>query len=267
MTYLLNIYKANIKIRTTLWMQYRAAMLIWLFGLIITPVVYLVIWTTVADLNGGSVGNITTGQMAAYYIAIMVINQLTYTWIMWEYDYRIRQGELSPKLLRPFHPIHEDIAENITFKLLALIVMLPVAFLLAWAFKPAFNFGKEQLFAFVPALVMAFLIQFLSGWTIAIFAFWTNRVSAINRVYFVGKFFLAGQMSPLILLPPTLKAVAFYSPFRYMLSFPTELLLGWVESGDVWRGLLAQLFWVVVLLVASQLIWRAGIKRYSAFGA
>jgi len=48
---------------------------------------------------------------------------MTFTWIMWEYDYRIREGLLSPVLLRPVHPIHADIADNISSKLVTLPVM------------------------------------------------------------------------------------------------------------------------------------------------
>ncbi len=69
-------------------------------------------------------GRYTAAQFAAYFIVFMLVNQLTYTWIMYEYEYRIREGMLSPALLRPVHPIHADIAENISSKLISLPVML-----------------------------------------------------------------------------------------------------------------------------------------------
>jgi ABC-2 type transport system permease protein len=121
--------------------------------------------------------------------------------------------------------------------------------------------------AFVPALVMAFLIQFFMGWALAMAAFWTTRISAINRIYFLGKLFLAGQLSPLVLLPEWLQTAASISPFRWMLSFPVELLLGRVEGTAVYTGLLAQFIWVTLSLLAVKTIWRAGVRRYSAFGS
>ena len=267
MVYYLNIYKEQIKIYLSLFFQYRVSMVIWLIGLVITPIVSLSVWSTVAETNGGTIDGFTRGEFAAYFITIMVVNQLTYTWIMWEYDYLIRQGTLSPRLLRPYHPIHQDIAENIAYKLLTSFVMVPITILLILGFRPEFSITGRQLLLFIPALMMGYLIQFLSGWTVAIIAFWTNRVSAVNRIYFFGKLFLAGQIAPLALLPPSLETAATFSPYRWMIAFPSELLLGWESGAMVWQGLLAQFFWVVVLVFVSQIVWRAGIKKYSAVGA
>ena len=88
-------------------------------------------------LLGGEVDGFGAGGFAAYFLAAMVVNHATFTWIMWEFEYRIRNGKLSPLLLRPIHPIHRDIANNLTFKLLTLAVVLPVAAVLALLFRPA----------------------------------------------------------------------------------------------------------------------------------
>jgi hypothetical protein len=37
------------------------------------PVIYLVVWTTIADSHGGSVQGITAGEFAAYYIVWTLI--------------------------------------------------------------------------------------------------------------------------------------------------------------------------------------------------
>jgi len=48
--------------------QYRAATYFWMIGMLAEPIVYLVVWTTIAEQQGGSVQGITTGEFAAYYI-------------------------------------------------------------------------------------------------------------------------------------------------------------------------------------------------------
>jgi len=52
----------------------------------------------------------------SYFIILMLVNQFTYTWVMFDYEYRIREGFLSFALLKPVHPIHSDIADNIMSK-------------------------------------------------------------------------------------------------------------------------------------------------------
>ena len=264
---LFQIYRAQFKVAVALELQYRVAALIWLIGTVLEPVVYLVVWTNVAQAGGDDVGGFGSADLAAYFISTMLVNHMTFTWHMWEYDYRIRQGLLSPLLLRPLHPIHADIAENLTHKVMTLVVVAPTAVILAWVFKPVWNPPAWSLLAFLPALVMAFFVQFFLGWALAMAAFWTTRIAAINRMYFLGKLFLAGQLAPIALLPPLLQTVASVSPFRWMLSFPVELLLGRLPPAAVATGLLAQFTWTALSFLAVKLMWRAGVKRYSAFGA
>jgi ABC-2 type transport system permease protein len=264
---LFHIYRAHFLTWTAVQLQYRVAMIIWLIGTIIDPIIYLVVWSTVADASDGAVGGFTQSDFSAYFIASMVVNHLTFTWHMWEYDYIIRQGLLSPRLLRPFHPIHADIAENISYKVITLVVTIPTTVGLILIFKPVFTPSIQSLIAFVPALVLAFLVQFMMGWALAMVAFWTTRINAIARIYFLGKLFLAGQLAPLALLPPSLQTVASISPYRWMLSFPVELLLGRLESSQIGWGLLIQMSWVALSIVIVKRVWKAGVKRYSAFGS
>ncbi len=262
-----SIYRAQLKTTMAVQLQYRVSAIIWLIGLVIPPLVYLVVWRTVAEAGGGSVGSYDTAEFATYYIIVMVVNHLAFIWHMWEYDYRIREGVLSGLLLRPLHPIHADIAENLSYKALTTLVVIPAAILMSVLFKADWNVSLTNALFFIPAMIMAFFVQFFLGWALAMAAFWTTRINAINRMYFLGKLFLSGQMAPLALLPPALQTAASISPYRWMISFPVELLLGNLMLREIWIGLAVQVLWIGIGLLAVKFVWRAGIRRYSAFGA
>ena len=121
---LVEVYVQQFKTTLASQLQYRAALVIWLIGHVLEPLIYLVVWSVVSASSGGSVGGFTTGDFAAYFILLMLVNHVTYTWIMYEYEYRVRQGALSFALLRPVHPIHADIADNVSSKLITLPGML-----------------------------------------------------------------------------------------------------------------------------------------------
>jgi ABC-2 type transport system permease protein len=266
-TALLDAYRARFKVAVGVQFQYRVALVIWLTWTVMESVVYLVVWSTVARSSGGRVGSYTSEDVAAYFLATMVINHLTFTWIMFEFEYRIRQGQFSPLLLKPLHPIHGDLAENVTYKALTLVVLVPTLVVLVAAFRPALHPEPWALAAFVPALLLAYFVRFLSEWTLALAGFWTTRVFAINEMYFVAMLFLSGLMVPLSLLPAPIQALAYAFPFRWMVAFPVELLLGRLTPNQTVIGLGAQGFWLVASLALMQVIWRAGLKRYSAVGA
>src|SRR5215210_328748 len=111
---------------------YRGAVAIWIFVTLIQPLVFIVVWRTVA--GAGQTGGYTANQFVAYFLVMMVVDHMTFIWHMWEFEWRIRTGAFSPLLLRPVHPIHNDVCENLAYKLVGLVGVLPAAVLLGVVF-------------------------------------------------------------------------------------------------------------------------------------
>jgi ABC-2 type transport system permease protein len=266
MSHLLDVYRTQFRTTMIAQLQYRAAVLIWLIEMVLEPLVYLIVWGTVATASGGSLGTYTSGDFAAYYVIFMVVNHLTFTWIMWEYEYRVRQGTFSSILLRPVHPIHADISDNVAYKVLTSAIMLPTAAALWLVFHATANPPLWAVLAFLPALFLSFVARFLLEWTLATAAFWTTRTDALNQVYFIAFLFLSGQIAPLSLMPPLVGAVAAVLPFRWLVSFPVELLLGRVSPAGAAVGVGMQVLWTGLAYGIFTFVWRRGVCRYSAVG-
>jgi ABC-2 type transport system permease protein len=266
MTALWGVYQAQLRISLAEQFQYRGAILIWLLGLVLQPVIYLTIWSTVAESSGDNVDGYTARTFAAYFIVAMLVNHATHTSVMWEFESRVRHGALSALLLRPIHPVHRDIATGLAFKALTMIAALPVAGLLAIAFRPVFTTPSWAVLAFVPVLLLAMALRFAVEWTLAMAAFWTTSVTAINRLYF-AVFIFSGYVAPIDLLPEPAKTIAEVLPFRWMLAFPVELAIGRVSRDDALIGVVAQIAWLVAAVVALRIVWSHGIRRYTAVGA
>lgn len=261
------LYLQQFKTTFASMVQYRASLIIWMISHVLEPVVYLIVWSAVAATEGGSVGNYTPHEFAAYFIVLMLVNHVTYTWIMYEFEYRVREGTFSAALLKPVHPIHSDIADNISSKLVTLPLMLLIALGLVPLFHPQLAPPLWAITAAIPALVLAFGVRFLLEWTLAQSAFWVTRVGAINQVYFVLVLFLSGQIAPLTLFPSPVQLLATILPFRWMIGFPVELLLGRLSPVQAVEGLGVQLVWLMIGFALFRIVWRAGIRVYSAVGA
>lgn len=264
---LLGLYRAQFRTSLATQIQYRVGVMIWQISTVLQPTIYLVVWTTIARSSHGAVGGYDVAGFAAYFIVMMLVDHATFTWIMWEWEYRIRQGTLSPKLLRPVHPIHNDLADNLAHKLLGMVVILPATVVLILTFHPALHPSPRDVVAFIPALVLAFALRFTLEWTLAMAAFWTTRVSAANQVYYVTLIFLSGQVAPLSLFPEPVPTLATVLPFRWMVAFPTELLLGRLSWHETLIGLAVQAGWLLAGVLLLRTIWQRGVRRYSAVGA
>jgi ABC-2 type transport system permease protein len=263
---LVELYIQQFKTTLATMFAYRASLLIWMIGQVLEPLVYLIVWSIVSNVNGGTVGDYATNQFAAYFILLMLVNQITYTWIMYEFEYRIREGIFSFSLLKPVHPIHSDIADNISSKLITTPFMILVAIGLTIYFRPSISPEPWAVALFFPALLLAFAVRFLLEWTLALSAFWTTRVGAVNQTYFVVMLFLSGQFAPLSLFPYPIQILANILPFSWLISYPINLISGRLTLNEALIGLAAQGAWLIVSYVLFRIVWRAGVRIYSAVG-
>ena len=135
-------------------LQYRFAAVIYMSNRVIEPTVLLAIWSAVATARG-EVGGYSAADLAAYFIATMVVNQLTYSATFHYFEWRVRSGELSLELLRPLHPIHADIPANLGDKSFTLLAMIPVVVLLSILFQPSFDSNPTMFLLAFAALIPA----------------------------------------------------------------------------------------------------------------
>ena len=147
---LLMVYGSTMRVGLLGQFQYRTAAYFYMIGMLAEPVIYLVVWSTVARSTGGTVGGYGARDFAAYYIVLMLVNQATFTWVMYEFDYRIREGAFSAELLHPVHPIHADIATNLSSKVVNLpfivVAAAGLAFLCLSRLKLLLLFWHTKLF-------------------------------------------------------------------------------------------------------------------------
>lgn len=248
-------------------LQYRTSGMIWMLGMILEPIIYLVVWSAVVEAGGGEVEGFTRGGVAAYYLAFFVVQNVTFTWVMETFQFRVQQGQLAFELLRPVHPVVADIMDNISFKLVMSFMVVPAMIGIYIGFEPEFHFQTWSLLLFVPSLFMAWCVRFTFEWSLAMSAFWTVRVTAINRAWFGVFLFMSGRAAPLVFLPEGVREVAWSLPFYSMAGLPVELALGSLEPDVAYRALGVQAVWLVAGIVLIKVVWRRALLRFSAVGS
>jgi ABC-2 type transport system permease protein len=263
---MLGIYRALLLAELQAAAQYRVQSVLWLLLAVVRPVVFLAAWTAAAAAQGGSIGDFEPGDFAAYYVALTLVGQLTNAWEAYEFEYEVRNGRLSPKLVRPLHPIHYQVVANVVWKVVTLPALLPALALIAWTFHARFETHPWQAALFLPSVLLAAALRFLIGASLGIAAFWTTRIHAIMSFYERLIFLFAGQIAPLALLPGPLQALAYLLPFGYMLGVPADLLRGGPDVPTALSLVAGQAAWVAIVAVGYVLLWRVGLRQYSAVG-
>jgi ABC-2 type transport system permease protein len=265
---MLRIYRRFWQVNWAEQWQYRANLMMYLLYWLVSPVVYLAVWTTIANSNG-SVNGLTANDFIIYYITLLIVDQLTSEITIHILAYRIQDGTLSSELLKPVHPILTNtLMNNIAFKALTFLVLIPVWLVLVLLFRPDFSAVTLQtVLLAAPAILIGFAVNFLFGATLTCLAFWTTRIYSLSEFFWAVRTLFSGQFVPLLLMPPVIQKLADFLPFQYFIYLPIQIILGKVPVEAIASKYAIGLIWLVIFYVLFRWVWREGLKRFSAVGA
>jgi ABC-2 type transport system permease protein len=245
-------------------LAYRAEFLIWILSTNMS-LVMLALWNAVAREH--PIGRWGQKDFIAYFLSVLVVRLVTGSWVVWEMNYELRQGLLAFRMLRPVHPLVHYAAENLAALPVRGFFAAPIALVSLMVMGPEqVTHDPVRLTVFAVSVLGAWLINFLAMSIIGSISFFIDNSMAIFQVWFGLYMLLSGYLIPLDFFPTVLRQATSALPFRYMLSFPVEVLLGQLSRVRALEQLGVQAAFITLLLVCLSFVWRAGVRRFNAFG-
>ena len=243
---------------------YRAEFLVWILTTNM-PLVMLALWHAVAAT--GPVGRFDQKQFTAYYLGVLVVRLATSNWMAWQMSMEIRDGTLSAKLLRPIHPLYAYAAEQAAAVPMRILMVSPIAVALIVT-------ARDRLVRHDPRLVLVLMASLIGAWLLMYFAmvllgalaFYVDSAIGVFELWIGVYGIFSGYLIPLEVLPGWATKLASALPFRFMLAFPVETLVGLLSPAQALRQLGVQWLYVAVTAVFALRVWRAGVRRFAAFG-
>jgi ABC-2 type transport system permease protein len=141
---MLRIYQRMWQVNWAEQWQYRANLLMYLLYWLVSPIIYLAVWTTVAQ-SQGTVSGLTANDFVTYYLTLLIVDNLTSQITIHILAYKIQDGTLSSELLKPVHPILTNtLMNNLAFKALNFMALIPIWIILYLLFRPDFSTVTAQ---------------------------------------------------------------------------------------------------------------------------
>lgn len=262
--YWINLCLTQAKITLMIDMQYRMGIVLHVLSRVIEPLIYLSVWTTIAQEN--TIAGYDQSTFTAYFIVLMIVREQTTVGAMLKYDMRIRRGTLSDFLQRPVSLVLWDAIDNLVIRSITGLIVVCTAVLLAIIFRAYFETPLWSVVLFPLALALAWMTSFVIDYALGMIVFWTHSITALRAILTTVTVLFAGRLAPLDIMPPLFQTIANALPFRWILAFPTELAIGKLTLTETLIGFAMQLLWIITGFIGLHFLWNAGIHRYSAVG-
>lgn len=244
---------------------YRLNMLMWRIRQIFVFLIPFFLWKSVLG-QGGEIYGYAFPAIMTYLFGTTILRSLVMGSRTIDLGWMINSGNLTIPLMRPFNFFNflfiRDLADKL-FNLSFIIFEIPLILLI---FHPPV-FIQTNLITLITAIIsiaLAVLIYFYINIIFGSIAFWSRDIWAPRFMLMVIMEFATGALFPLDMLPKFWQQIIYFTPFPYLLFVPLKIYLGSDPSLIV--HLIAAIFWVIVLGLITNLIWKKGIKSYEAEG-
>jgi ABC-2 type transport system permease protein len=232
----------------------------------------ILLWQAIfAGTDGRPIAGFSRRQMIAYLLLVHVSRMFSsMPGLAYGIARDIREGTIKKYLLQPLDMQLYLLAYRTAHKTAYIATTsIPYGILFAVCydyFRELATPTPELIAAYIASLLLAFIIGFFFETCMGLIGFWFLEISSLMYVINTVNFFVSGQMFPLDLLPDWLSVPLKHMPFQYLAYFPAAILVGKIEGREIWEGLLAELAWAVAFAVLARVLFRLGLRRYSAFG-
>jgi ABC-2 type transport system permease protein len=181
----------------------------------------------------------------------------------------IRDGSIKKYLLQPIDMIGYLVSYRMAHKTAYIVTAALPYGLLFFVCRDYFDLSRLDAITFAAyllSLVLGFFVGFFFEACIGMVGFWILEVTSLLYVVNTLNFFVSGQMLPLDILPTFWANLLKALPFQYLAYFPATVFLGHTRGEDLIWGLLGEAGWAAGFFILARLLYRIGLRRYSAYG-
>ena len=207
-------------------------------------------------------------QMLAYVAIAGAVGKFVVTGVEEMVNDDIHTGGLSAFIVKPVGYIPFRFAQAIGRKFASTVTMLlfTAAAVLVLVITVEFEVRFYAACLFVPALLLALLLNFFVFFMISILAFYLTEVKRFFYALRIALMVLSGGVFPITVFGEAYISISRFLPFQYTSFFPVSVMTGSLPIEEVLTGMLVQSSWIAVLFFMSNVFWRIGSKRYIAAG-
>jgi ABC-2 type transport system permease protein len=263
--------KKYIQVMKNMWdemVTYRLNFTMWRVRNVLGLLTLYYLWSSLLSGNA-SIGAYSKPLMLTYVFGTSFFNAVVLSSRTQEVGEEINKGDLSRFLIRPINYFFYWVSKDVADKAMNVIFSLGELTLLFLILKPPI-FIQTNILTILLVLVstaIALSLNFLISLMLGFVGFWSPETWAPRFIFGIILYFFAGGMFPLDIFPKTIFTIFKLLPFTYLVFFPIKIYLGQTSGPEILFGIAVSSLWVVLIYRLDSVIWKKGLKEYTAVGS
>mgnify|MGYP000490177294 CR=1 FL=1 len=205
------------------------------------------------------------GDMIVYIFLTFLTGQIIGSGGTYDIGQEIKDGTIAMRMIKPISYNSTFLFQELGNKLMEIgIIFIPlVAGVEIYRFflTGSLQFDIAQFLLYLVCCVFAYLINFFFNICFGFSAFVFKNLWGSNLLKTSIVAFMSGSLIPLAFFPKVISDILSFLPFSSLIYTPVMIIVGKYDASQILQALLLQLFWLIVMVGLSQLIW----KRVQSF--
>lgn len=236
-----------------------------LFFLAVILYIFMRLWTITYQNAGTNVlGGLTLNEML-WYLVVTESICMSSPRISQLVDEDVRTGTIAVQMVRPLsYPLYRLFA-CLGERYVRFFVTLAAGAAIAFFLVGPFQSSGLNLIAFLVAVPLAFVLDFLGYFLVGLGAFWMEDTSGAMLIYSRLTMILGGMLIPLELFPSNVRPLLEHLPFASIVYGPARMFVK-PDAGALLSLYGNQIVWIAVMSAIVAFVYSKATKRISAQG-
>ncbi|SES64161.1 ABC transporter permease [[Clostridium] polysaccharolyticum] len=263
------VYKQAFSLGMQKAMRYRANFWMDLLSFVFPLCIQYFMWTGIYGSSRNQViYGYTLGQMLVYAVYAAITSRLVSVSFVGEVNNDIKQGGFAKYLVRPVNYLPYQgacfLGEKIMNLIFATLLMIGISIFFILHYGVQFTLATFLFYYF--SLILAMILNYFIYICFCSAGFWMKDGSgAIFIMTLVGNI-VSGGIFPIDIFSKNIQTVLRMLPFTYTTYFPVSIIDGNLDQSGIIRGFALQAVWIVAMCVVTDVVWKKGVKSYTAVG-
>lgn len=257
------LFKSNLSAS----LEYRGSLFTWIIVELVILTSSVFVWSAIFRTNS-LVGGYDFTKIISYYLLVPIIGGLTSIYVSEHLPKKIKNGEISPELMKPYSIAISSLINQLSIKLTQLTIKFPIYIIIGFIITISLkiNFSLSNLLLAILVCVFAYILHFSIDIFISYLAFWFDDVWSLSHLKFICLMIFGGLTFPLDLLPANFISLFNFLPFRFLYYIPIKVAQGAMTTERLLIELGQLVLWTIGFLIIGHILWKLGLKKYGAYG-